>query len=102
MGVNTQSYANNSIEIVVAIPAYNEGAALPIIVKELSMYLSEKEVLLILDDSPSQIHAETQSAVTAVVKNSKCLVIFSHHKDKSGRGTAVRRGMKLSLENFPN
>jgi len=54
-----------------------------------------------LDDSPSQVHAETQSAVTSAVDNSKCLVIFSHNNGKSGRGAAVRRGMQLSVERFP-
>lgn len=101
MGVNTQLYLNNSIEIVVAIPAYNERETLPMVVKELSLFLSEKDAILILDDSPFQIHAETQSAVTAAVKSSRCLVYFSHNNGKSGRGAAVRRGMKLSVERFP-
>jgi len=101
MGVNTQLYSNDSIEVVVAIPAYNESETLPIIVKELSRFLSEKDAILILDDSPFQIHTKTQSAVTAAVNNSKCLVFFSHHNGKSGRGAAVRRGMKLSIEKFP-
>ena len=100
MGVNTQLYSDDSIEVVVAIPAFNERETLPIIVKELSIFLSEKDAILILDDSPFQIHAETQSAVTAAVNNSKCLVFFSHHNGKSGRGAAVRRGMKLSIEKF--
>ena len=76
MGVNTQLYLNNSIEIVVAIPAYNERETLPIIVKELSLFLSEKDAILILDDSSFQVHAETQSAVTTAAKNSRCLVFF--------------------------
>jgi glycosyltransferase involved in cell wall biosynthesis len=101
MGVNTQLYSNDSIEVVVAIPAYNESATLPTIVKELSLFLSEKDAILILDDSPFQIQAETQSAVTSAVNNSKCLVIFSHNNGKSGRGAAVRRGMELSIEKFP-
>ena len=101
MGVNTQLSSNDSIEVVVAIPAYNESATLPTIVKELSLFLSEKDAILILDDSPFQVQAETQSAVTSAVNNSKCLVIFSHNNDKSGRGAAVRRGMKLSIEKFP-
>ena len=101
MGLNTQLYSDNSIEVVIAIPAYNESATLPIIVKELSLFLSEKDAILILDDSTFQIHAETQSAVTAAVNNPKCLVFFSHHNGKSGRGAAVRRGMELSIEKCP-
>ena len=101
MGVNTKLYSNDLIEIVVAIPAYNERETLPIVVTELSLFLSEKDAILILDDSPFQIHAETQSAVTAAVKSSRCLVYFSHNNGKSGRGAAVRRGMKLSVEKFP-
>jgi dolichol-phosphate mannosyltransferase len=101
MGVNTKLDSNDLIEIVVAIPAYNERETLPIVVKELSLFLSEKDAILILDDSPFQIHAETQSAVTAAVKSSRCLVYFSHNNGKSGRGAAVRRGMKLSVEKFP-
>jgi dolichol-phosphate mannosyltransferase len=101
MGVNTQLSSNSSIEVIVAIPAYNERETLPIIVKELSLFLSEKDVILILDDSPLQIHTEIQSAVTIAAKNSKCVVFFLHNSGKSGRGAAVRRGMKLSVERFP-
>jgi dolichol-phosphate mannosyltransferase len=101
MGLNTHLYSDDSIEVVVAIPAYNESATLPIIVKELSLSLSEKDAILILDDSTLQIHAETKSAVFAAVNKPKCQVFFSHHNGKSGRGAAVRRGMKLSIEKFP-
>ena len=101
MGVNTQLYSTDSIEVVVAIPAYNERETLPIIVKELSLFLSEKDAILIMDDSPFQVHAETQSAVTAAAKNSRCMVFFLHNNGKSGRGAAVRRGMHLSVERFP-
>jgi dolichol-phosphate mannosyltransferase len=101
MALNTGLYLDNCIEVVVAIPAYNESATLPIIVKELSLSLSEKDAILILDDSTFQIHTETQSAVTSAVNNPKCLVFFSHHNGKSGRGAAVRRGMALSIEKFP-
>ena len=101
MGVNTQLSSNDSIEVIVAIPAYNERETLPIIVKELSLSLSEKDAILILDDSPFQIHAEIQSAVTIAAKNSRCVVFLLHNNGKSGRGAAVRRGMKLSVESFP-
>ena len=101
MGVNTQLSSNDSIEVIVAIPAYNERETLPIIVKELSLSLSEKDAILILDDSPFQIHAEIQSAVTIAAKNSRCVVFLLHNNSKSGRGAAVRRGMKLSVESFP-
>jgi dolichol-phosphate mannosyltransferase len=101
MALNTGLYLDNCIEVVVAIPAYNESATLPIIVKELSLSLSEKDAILILDDSTFQIHTETQSAVASAVNNPKCLVFFSHHNGKSGRGAAVRRGMALSIEKFP-
>jgi len=101
MGVNTKVISHDSIEVVVAIPSYNESATLPTIVKELSLFLSKKDAILILDDSPLQIHTEIQIAVSAAVNKSKCLVIFLHHNAKSGRGAAVRRGMKLSFEKFP-
>ena len=78
MGVNTQLSSNDSIEVIVAIPAYNERETLPIIVKELSLSLSEKDAILILDDSPFQIHAEIQSAVTIAAKNSRCVVFLLH------------------------
>ena len=101
MALNNRLYSDNSIEVVVAIPAYNESATLPIIVQELSLSLSEKDAIMILDDSALQIHTETQSAVASAVTHPKCLVFFSHHNGKSGRGAAVRRGMELSIEKFP-
>ena len=49
MEVSTQLYSTDSVEVVVAIPAYNERETLPIIVKELSLFLSEKDAILILN-----------------------------------------------------
>jgi dolichol-phosphate mannosyltransferase len=101
MGLDTERYSNNLIEIAIAIPTYNESLTLPKIVKELSIFLSEKDAILILDDSSFEIYTETKSAVNRALTNSDCQVLFLHKNGKSGRGAAVRRGMKFSMEKFP-
>jgi dolichol-phosphate mannosyltransferase len=101
MGVDNKTYSYNTIEIVVAIPAYNESLTVPKIVKELSLFLSKKDAILILDDSSFEIYTETKSAVNRALTNSDCQVLFLHNNGKSGRGAAVRRGMRFSMEKFP-
>lgn len=90
----------NRIEVVIAIPSYNESASLPFLIKALSPFMSAKDAVLILDDSSNEVFSATKLAVTAAFKNSEGSIIFSHSSGKSGRGAAVRRGMKFSLERY--
>lgn len=92
----------NTIEVVIAIPSYNEYASLPLLIQGLAPALSEKEAVLILDDSLYEVFAATKQAVVAAFKDSNGVLIFSHYEGKSGRGSAVRRGMRLSFERYPN
>ena len=70
MGVNTQLFSDDSIEVVVAIPAYNERETLPIIVKELSLFLSEKDAILILDELAA-IKPAAKRSESPVIKGTK-------------------------------
>jgi dolichol-phosphate mannosyltransferase len=101
MRLGTKGYSPDSIEVVIAIPTYNESLTLPKLIKDLCCLLTEKDAILILDDSSIQMHDVTKSAAAADIKNSKCSVFFMHHNGKSGRGSAVHRGMKFSMEKFP-
>jgi|694.fasta_scaffold138548_2 dolichol-phosphate mannosyltransferase len=100
VGMRSNIDLENTIEVVIAIPSYNENASLPLLIQALSPTLSAKDAVLILDDSSNEVFAATKLAVVAAFKNSEGFLIFSHYRGKSGRGAAVRRGMKLSFEHY--
>ena len=92
----------SEIKTVIAIPSYNENQALPILVSQLSNALNSSDALLILDDSELTIFEEIHELCTEAMKESEGLLILMNHNGKSGRGAAIRRGMQISIEQFPN
>ena len=58
MSENSDFLSENSIEVVIAIPSYNETATLPILIKELSPFMEASDAILILDDSELEIYNE--------------------------------------------
>lgn len=98
---NSNFTSGNLIEVVIAIPSFNERSALPTLIKGLVPLLTPSDVILILDDSSLEIHNEIRSLINKIDNNSACSILFSHQNGKSGRGAAVRRGMVISREQFP-
>jgi dolichol-phosphate mannosyltransferase len=56
---------------------------------------------VIMDDSPLQTFEEIRRRCLESTKDSKFLLLFDNSGSKSGRGAAVRRGMKLAISEFP-
>ena len=79
------------MELIIIIPTFNEknniGALLEKIFK-----LSDNIKIVIVDDSPDQGIKE----IISKYKN----IHYIHRDKKSGRGSAVIRGMNFALENF--
>lgn len=98
--MRSNTYLENTIEVIIAIPSYNEYVSLPLLIQALSPALSSKDAVLILDDSSNEVFTATKLAVVAAFKDSEGCLIFSHSEGKSGRGAAVRRGMQLSFEYY--
>jgi dolichol-phosphate mannosyltransferase len=99
---NYDSDRLNSVKFVIAIPSYNEIAALPILIKKLSLILNPDDAVLILDDSSIDNKIKIQSLTREVFIGSKGILLFSNSDEKLGRGSAVRRGMQFCKKHFPN
>ena len=92
---------NNQILSVLIIPSYNETLALPKLLRELRAGLTERDAVIIMDDSSPKIFREIEQLCMQATRDSKFLLIFDNSGSKSGRGAAVRRGMAIALSEFP-
>ena len=99
---NYDSDRLNSVKFVIAIPSYNEIAALPILIKKLSLSLNPDDAVLILDDSSIDNKIKIHSLTREVFIGSKGILLFSNSDEKLGRGSAIRRGMQFCKKHFPN
>lgn len=86
----------------IVIPSYGEDLALPALLSTLAGDFGEDNAIIVADDSQPAIRARLVQGCEMVMKDSLGTLIFSFAENKSGRGTAVRRGMKLAREEFPN
>ena len=86
----------------IVIPSYGEDEALPSLLTTLAGSLNDDDVIIVADDSKPEIRSRLVSRCESAMINSSGTLMFSFAANKSGRGTAVRRGMKLAREEFPN
>ena len=86
----------------IVIPSYGEDLALPALLSTLAGDFGEDNAIIVADDSQPAIRARLVQGCEMVMKDSLGTLIFSFAENKSGRGAAVRRGMKLAREEFPN
>jgi glycosyltransferase involved in cell wall biosynthesis len=100
--LSSNSETLEKITRVILIPSYNEILALPALLKELNPQLTSADAVLVVDDSAQEVFSEIQEASINAMAGSKGSIFFSNESGKSGRGAAVRRGMKIATENLPN
>lgn len=86
----------------IVIPSYGEDLALPALLTTLAGGFGEDIVIVVADDSKPEIRARLVTGCEMAMKDSLGTLIFSFSETKSGRGAAIRRGMKLAREEFPN
>lgn len=89
------------IKNAIIIPSYCEDLALPKLLSELSPLLTSSDIVIIMDDSPESISRIVNKRSQAALIDSKCEYFFSNSNLKSGRGSAVRRGMKFAIDSYP-
>ena len=92
----------NQISTVLIIPSYNETLALPELLRELKAGLTDRDAVIIMDDSSPKIFEDIRQLCMQTTKDSKFLLMFDNSGSKSGRGAAVRRGMELAISEFPS
>ena len=78
-----------------------ELEALPLLLKNLSDFLDESDIVVIADDSPLEYRGEIEKSCISIFENSKTKFLLSYGYKKSGRGNAIRRGMRSALEEYP-
>lgn len=90
------------VRLVVIIAAYNESENLPYQLQEIFSLFHENIVILIMDDSGSEEFMRTESKLSDLPQNMQVRISHIGSAFRSGRGAAVKRGMKIALEKFPN
>jgi dolichol-phosphate mannosyltransferase len=83
------------------IASYKEIDALPILLKELTLFLDDSDVVIIADDSPPEMRKMLELSCEMILGNSSTDYLFSYGESKGGRGLAIRRGMLLALSKYP-
>lgn len=84
----------------IVIPAYLESDALPILIAELVQKMSDRDVIVVVDDSPTEIADETATRCRAAAGDRSSQVHIHTSGQRTGRGGAVRRGFKLAFEKW--
>jgi len=79
------------MELIIIIPTFNEKNNIEVLLEKI-FKLSDNIKIIIVDDSPDQDIKE----IISKYKN----IYYIHRGKKSGRGSAVIRGMNFALENF--
>jgi dolichol-phosphate mannosyltransferase len=72
------------------------------LIKQIAPLLKPSDLILILDDSDNDEFQRTILVVESEFTYSLGKLLFNNVEVKSGRGTAIRRGMSFSYKNFPN
>lgn len=93
---------NAKVSTAIIIPSYNETLALPELLREIKVGLSSDDAIIVMDDSQKEVSTQIQQKCHEAIQGSKCKFIFNNSGNKSGRGAAVRRGMIIALDNFPD
>ena len=91
-----------TITRALVIPSYGEDLALPDLLETLAGSLSKEDVIIVADDSKPDIRTRLVAGCHTATKNSPGLIRFTFAESKSGRGSAVRRGMELARREYPN
>ena len=91
----------SQVDSVIIIPSYNETLALPSLLRELAKHLTTGHAVVVMDDSNKSISDSIRDECTSVMNNADCNFVFDSSEKKSGRGAAIRRGMKMALELYP-
>lgn len=91
-----------TVKTALIIPSYNESEALEVFLRELLPLLPSESAVIVVDDSTFEIATKIQGQVDEINRTHQIQVSIDCAKVKTGRGAAVKRGMKRAVNNFPN
>jgi len=93
---------NSIITRAIVIPSYGEDLALPALLETLAGSLTGEDLIVVADDSKPGIRDRLVRGCELAMKDSMGTLRFSFAANKSGRGAAVRRGMKMVRDEYQN
>lgn len=85
---------------VIVIPAYLESDALPILIAELVHQITDTDLIIVVDDSPTAIAAETAARCRVAGRDRSSQLHFETSGERTGRGGAVRRAFQFAYEEW--
>lgn len=92
---------NTEIKTAILIPSYCEELALPQLLSSLNFFLGASDIIIVLDDSPIEVSILIHEKCKIALGSADCTLYFDNVNSKSGRGSAIRRGMDFAVRNFP-
>ncbi|CAB4924191.1 unannotated protein [freshwater metagenome] len=93
---------SDQVTLAIVIPSYKETLALPVLLSELKWGLTKKDVVIVVDDSPAEIALLVHQSCLQSLDGAECEFQFIPSGEKNGRGAAVRRGMQIVMNEYPN
>lgn len=84
------------------LPSYKEEQALPQLLSEIIQAEVSGGVVVVVDDSPSEISERIRRNCIEVFSRTSLTFFFIGRAKKSGRGSAVRHGMEFLQREFPS
>jgi dolichol-phosphate mannosyltransferase len=93
---------NLSVTNVIIFPTYREFESLKVLLSALVPQLDSSDAVIICDDTGAEFEKIISNDVSEIFDGSNCRVIFSFSSSKSGRGSAVFRGIKIAKGTFTN
>ena len=95
---NTQTEIRNCI----VFASYKEFENLEILLSEISNGISKETLLLVCDDSGIIHQEEVKKHIDKALCDKNIPYQISFASNKSGRGSAIRRGFSLAIESYDN
>jgi len=83
------------------IASFKELDTLPLLLIDLTKYLDKSDFIVIADDSPDEFRPRIEEFCNSIFQGLETKYLISYGDTKSGRGNAVRRGIREALGTYP-
>ena len=83
------------------VASFKELETLPLLLKDLTKYLDKSDLVVIADDSPSEFRPRIEEFCKLIFQDLETKYLISYGDTKSGRGNAIRRGIREALSAYP-
>lgn len=91
-----------AIRKAIVFASYHEAENLALLLRELAQRIDPDTAVLISDDSGPLMRDELVAGCSNAFSNSTSPLLFSFSEGKSGRGSAILRGFRELLVQYPN